>query len=350
MIVAPISPAEFLPTSVTSDRPASDPGEFAAALAAAGQPEPFTGAEAGSVPSEEAPKEPGEEAPAPDLSEALALLLLALPPVDGLAPSSGAVTSPAPAAPTAGPPAPPPFPPIAGPSFQPLVTPPPAAPPTAGELAALVQAVVGGDLVGPATLTIEPAAPPGALGPAAELTIATVSDNPSERAVPPAEQPLPPVAPATAAVAQESVPPAPEPQTRQLVEQLVPRLAPRLDQGGELRITLQPESLGTIDVALRVGPDGIHVHLAADDTARDLLQAGLAELRGALRSSDGRELAIEVAGRLGSGFDANTPFGRGTGWHTPTPTLRRAPTGQPAETLSPMTVMTTASGRIDYRI
>ncbi len=238
--------------------------------------------------------------------------------------------------------------------------------PTVGELAALVQALADEDALS-AQLVVEPLASL-VEAPSVELTLVSLAadppadpsdERPEQRAIEPAAEGLAerrdlpvraeaPAAPMTPTRAE----PERQVEPRQLVEQVVPRLTPRLEKAGEFRITLQPESLGTIDVAIRVSPAGVQIQLAADDTARDLLQSSLAELKSALRPTDGRELAIDVSPRLGGGFDPNNPFHRGNAVWTPPPRPGR-PVGRPEEQTTPAARMTSApagAGRIDYRI
>jgi hypothetical protein len=345
MMVAPVASPRPLASAPSAGWPGSDPAEFAAALAAASREPsrqaPDDTAADGAPSDDDGPPAPtGENGSALALDPAVALLLTALAltasPVEdgataatggaGLAGSTDVATPPLP---TASPPAP---------------------PSTVGDLAALAQAMAGEDLVGLATVVAEPLPASAPLGPAAEVTLAPHPEALMESAIEPVAQPLPARAASSTEARPEPTTSTPAPTPSHLVEQIVPRLAARLAHGGELRITLQPQSLGTIDVSIRVSPAGIYVQIAADDAARDLLQAGLADLRGALRPSDGRELAIEVASRLSSGFDANTAFGGGSAWSAPPPPRRPRAAPAPTAPTDAVPTSTAAAGRIDYRI
>ncbi|MCS6801698.1 MAG: flagellar hook-length control protein FliK [Chloroflexota bacterium] len=369
MMIAPVAPPDIVSAPPSSGRAAGGRGEFAAALAAVGRTASTTARppaeDAARSPSDDptSPEEPLDETTVPrDEPEPLfpdptvVLLLSALS--SGAAaeiPGSGnAAAAPlvAVASPAAG---------VAGASS------PSAA--TVADLAALIQTVAGDDLVAPAALTLEPLALSDSAGPAAEIALSSPAveadfsrfgaETDLSRPEAPAAEPLlsvgegvRPLPLAPAAPAQgNSRPTAREIAPRQLVEQIAPRLAGRLEQTSEFRITLQPESLGTVEVAVRVSPTAIQIVLAADEKARELLSAGLAELRATLRPPDGRTLAIDIAARLSSGFDANTPFGRGSSaWSPPTPASRRERVhDEPADRALPL-AQTAASGRIDYRI
>jgi hypothetical protein len=129
---------------------------------------------------------------------------------------------------------------------------------------------------------------------------------------------------------------------------LAAQILPRLQHGGEFHVTLQPPHLGTVDVAVQVGTGGVHVRLAVEDAARDLVQAGLAELRQVLRPADGRELVIEVAPRFSGGFDSRQPFSQSP----PAWSVRRLRQrgGAIEETPVPHLALPTPPGRVDYRV
>lgn len=230
--------------------------------------------------------------------------------------------------------------------------PTPTGAPTATDLAALVHAVAGDDVAGPATLTIQPLTTAATPQPAVELTLTAAIEDQIEPMTALPEDAVPVTMPGAAAPSHSREPAAPSAVApRRIIEQLAPRLIPRLEQSSEFRVSLRPESLGAIDVAVRVSPAGIHIVLTADERTRDLLQAGLAELRSAVRPSDGREVAIEVAPRLGGGFDAGTAFGRGSSsWSAPASPPRRRHADEEPVPPTTSAVRPTASGQIDYRV
>lgn len=101
---------------------------------------------------------------------------------------------------------------------------------------------------------------------------------------------------------------------RQVVDQLAAPINARLDAGGssEFQVTLRPDSLGTVGITVKVEHGAVHVQLVVDDRARDLVQAGLPDLRNAIRQGDSRDLQVEVMLRSGGGFDGGSPYSRGS--------------------------------------
>jgi hypothetical protein len=327
MMVLPVAPAESSAAGTKPD-PAGDGAAFAETLAGA--------IDATSQPSTEpaSGEAPDDRPVASDPVAALLAMLAGLPASQPAIMLKATAELPVALVETAG-----------LPGAQPL-----PAPPTAGALAALVQAVAGEDLVAPAVLVLQPAPvtmpavlPDTERHPAAEFK---PSNHEGERPTAPFEPvPLPPTfATPIHATGERPVEPAlPKP----IVEQVATQLAGKLDTAGEFTVTLQPESLGTVDITIRVDPSGIHVALAADDSARDLLNAGLADLRSALRPADGRDLVIDIGPRLSGGFDPNQLFQRG-GQPNPFRPANFQPAGdEPADSTPAATV---AAGRIDYRI
>lgn len=100
-----------------------------------------------------------------------------------------------------------------------------------------------------------------------------------------------------------------------VVEQVVDQLKANFTgTSSEFSMTLKPESLGNIDVRIKVDGDRVHVRLAADGQTHDLLRAGLVDLRSSLGNFGDRDVTIEVAVRQdngffpGGGFSGNSQF------------------------------------------
>ncbi|GIW11854.1 MAG: hypothetical protein KatS3mg061_2911 [Dehalococcoidia bacterium] len=359
VILADLVPAPSVPPSAPRPREESD---FGTALAratnnpAAGEPAPAPA----DLPVEH-PEDPGAAEAALE-ANALAFLLAALS-----QPAAAALTMASPPALTGAPPAAP-GPPLPVPSLAvlpergptPFAQPGQSSPsgPTVGDLAALLATLAGEDIAAPATLTLgqSPLAghsPTRTAALVVELTGAPPRNDPAAghqpadplSALPPLSPPPP-----TSAANPAAAPPTPSlaEGEQPVAAQLAAQILPRLQRGGEFHVTLQPPHLGTVDVAVQVGTGGVHVRLAVEDAARDLVQAGLAELRQALRPADGRELVLEVAPRFSGGFDSRQPFSQSPpAWSARRPRQRG---GAIEETPLPRLALPTPPGRVDYRV
>jgi hypothetical protein len=343
MNVPPVAALDLPPIASEPGRAPRDRQGFVAALAAASRDKPDRPSDPATDSADEREGDPlpspiaTSEPATPPIDAMLALLVAARPHPANTDLSASPVADPPNLSATA------PVTPAA---------PPPANAPTVVDLAALVRAVAGDDVAGPPTLIVQSLPPSAAPSPAVELAFsAAVEDHSLPLGLIP-EEAVPSAMPAAVAPTHSREPAAPAAVApRQLIEQLAPRLVSRVEQSSEFRVSLRPESLGAIDVAVRVSPTGIHIVLTADERARDLLQAGLAELRSAVRPSDGREVAIEVAPRLGSSFDAGTAFGRGgSSWSAPASPSRRRPADEEPVAPASSALLVATSGQIDYRV
>ncbi len=270
---------------------------------------------------------------------------------------------------------------------------PPALPPTAAELAADTPAPASGQVPPATTATAGAPRPPDPQPPepsAAVLAGPDLSGRSQQRPdarlggerdaraaagapAGPSEAGAPDVATAAQGVSAPALA-RPEPAPPADVVAQVARQADlyRLPGGQGVRIQLQPEGLGSVDVTVRYGPGRtVELHLAVESTATGaLLQAGWGDLRDALLaqgfSTDRLVLSVVApspadasgtqGGQTGARADPGAtgfgqqPGGRQGGGERPAHTTPGAPTEPPGPTAEEPHPGAGPTARIDYRV
>ena len=162
------------------------------------------------------------------------------------------------------------------------------------------------------------------------------------------EPPMPPVSPTPPATVEEAAAPVRQAETTPIARLPEPlRLMVMTVRGAvgrgehEVRLQLQPESLGRVEAQLRYGDGEVQIHLAADSAQTGaLLQSHTSELRAALA---GAGLAV---GQLLVTVSDGRPQSRQPFFERDETAARQEPAGPSA----PPSVTAAKSSKIDYRV